>query len=704
MTIPMNHMRFLAMAVVFGFTAAQAFVSGPKTTAHWKFNTEFLTGKGFRNLAPNANPDLPFLPWKAPVVLKESDGKQGVFCSRKEYGQLPYHLDLTAGNSEKVISYGARIRLDTIRKDYSSFVAGFYNSHRFMVDTGGGFHLGIQNVGVKRPQQWLRTDSEKNQPLVEVKKWHEVVFTIDATDPNRVLGYFFLDGKQQRNPHFQVNDDGVLSTNMDPFQVCKDPSDPGPPWYGSPLHGLMAELIIEKGYLIDPTLPHTGPLNNRVNLGIPSMDAKPGDTIKIPVILTNYSERSLSSIQFNLGYKETFAELLSVEKVGLANEWTLSWNPRGGGKADIALGGAQSPLFYSEGAVLKLVFHVKESTSKGSQTNLTLDDAKVDENRQLEVSTSSGKLYVRDPVRYGDVDGDGDVDLEDASIVLQYVVGLKTLPDLKLPSFTLKIVDVSRNGEITSYDAALILQYAAGLLSDFPALKTAAPKASAASFSKPGPDIQLTIPDPEPDASAPGVYLYRITGQGLEALHSAEFTFTIDPAIVTGIDDMRNLLPKSRLQAVNPQKGTLAVHAASWIATDKFQDFSKGLFLLRARQSKPGNGITIHSAYLNEGRLTGNFKSATVRSAAVGNFSEKVLNPSPKVRVLQGFIEVQGSDKTSMKVRIHDLSGRLVLARKLSTTKGANQKISLDGLPRGALIYDVSHSTGHLRGTLFRLH
>lgn len=67
------------------------------------------------------------------------------------------------------------------------------------------------------------------------------------------------------------------------------------------------------------------------------------------------------------------------------------------------------------------------------------------------------------PPRPGDVSGDGVVTAYDASIVLQYLVGLTILsPEQQ------EAADVTDNGNITALDAALILQYTVGLITKFP--------------------------------------------------------------------------------------------------------------------------------------------------------------------------------------------------------------------------------------------
>jgi hypothetical protein len=65
----------------------------------------------------------------------------------------------------------------------------------------------------------------------------------------------------------------------------------------------------------------------------------------------------------------------------------------------------------------------------------------------------------------GDVSGDGRITAFDASLVLQYVVGLIELSDEQKNN-----ADVTDDDTVTALDAALILQYTVGLITKFPAI------------------------------------------------------------------------------------------------------------------------------------------------------------------------------------------------------------------------------------------
>ncbi|MDP8220066.1 MAG: endonuclease [Candidatus Stygibacter frigidus] len=67
-------------------------------------------------------------------------------------------------------------------------------------------------------------------------------------------------------------------------------------------------------------------------------------------------------------------------------------------------------------------------------------------------------------VNYGDIDGNGEVEAYDASLVLQYIVVLISGWDIE----QITVADVDGNGIIDAYDASLILRYVNNMINIFP--------------------------------------------------------------------------------------------------------------------------------------------------------------------------------------------------------------------------------------------
>lgn len=71
---------------------------------------------------------------------------------------------------------------------------------------------------------------------------------------------------------------------------------------------------------------------------------------------------------------------------------------------------------------------------------------------------------------FGDIDGNGLIEALDASLVLQYVVGIDPVPYAPLPweTWQIAVSDVDGNGEIEAYDSSLIMRFVVGLIDIFP--------------------------------------------------------------------------------------------------------------------------------------------------------------------------------------------------------------------------------------------
>jgi len=107
-----------------------------------------------------------------------------------------------------------------------------------------------------------------------------------------------------------------------------------------------------------------------------------------------------------------------------------------------------------------------------------LDDFITSVTGVVEFSYGAYKLEPRDDLdflfetlTYGDVDENGVIQAYDASITLQYSIGLDPLPvidPLPWEDWRILTADVDGNGEVQAFDAALILQYSIGLITVFP--------------------------------------------------------------------------------------------------------------------------------------------------------------------------------------------------------------------------------------------
>jgi hypothetical protein len=80
------------------------------------------------------------------------------------------------------------------------------------------------------------------------------------------------------------------------------------------------------------------------------------------------------------------------------------------------------------------------------------------EAQNYDISYTNGTLIVEK--KKGDVNGDGSITAQDASLVLQFIAGKITISDGQTDA-----ADVNGDSSITAQDASLILQYVAGKIS-----------------------------------------------------------------------------------------------------------------------------------------------------------------------------------------------------------------------------------------------
>ena len=82
---------------------------------------------------------------------------------------------------------------------------------------------------------------------------------------------------------------------------------------------------------------------------------------------------------------------------------------------------------------------------------------------EYDISIGNESLPFTVVTRFGDISGDDNITAYDASLALQYVVGL-----IELSPEQQYAADVTGDGKVSALDAALILQYSVGLITVFP--------------------------------------------------------------------------------------------------------------------------------------------------------------------------------------------------------------------------------------------
>ncbi len=119
----------------------------------------------------------------------------------------------------------------------------------------------------------------------------------------------------------------------------------------------------------------------------------------------------------------------------------------------------------TEGSTFATVkFKVNEDAKAGTTTELKIVDEVIfdGDSQRMQVNTIEGLIEIIDVI-YGDIDGDGVITPNDASLAFRYFMGYEQFDSLHK-----KAADVDGDGVITPNDASLIFRHFMGYITKFP--------------------------------------------------------------------------------------------------------------------------------------------------------------------------------------------------------------------------------------------
>lgn len=512
-------------------------------------------------------------------------------------------------------------------------------------------------------------------------RWHQVVGTFDG-----VYEKIYVDGKLEGTHHQDVP---PVADDTEPLTLGASNYRGGSYF----LTGLMDEVSIYDRALdaaaIKAEFEGKSP---EVNLGMRAHFGKPGDTVTVPLYLANFLGESLSSAQFTLRFDSSIAILVGVAvDSGLGKDWPLlEWDQNGGNAVAVAMGGAPVPFGYGEGELLRFRFVIKPGVPAGNVTALDLSDVKLDENGAVKATVLPGRILVTRPASlYGDVDGNGEVVMHDANKIILHVIGLLPLPDTSLPDFTLETADVSGNGEITSYDAALVFQYGMGLIDRFPV--------ESATEDGPRPALAKTAAASRMQASSlalegpvsmgGNLYRYRIRGKGLRGLLSGQFGFRISDPVVK-ITRVGSGVKGGRLAQSYVTGGSRLELALS--TNDDVDQDQVDVLEIDAEHATgaSGAGITLVSAYMDEGR----FQGAGI-ATRLGQAGKSRVASAPSMTMAGKLLRIRIASGERLRIEAFDMRGKRIFLREFATAPD-QVELSRSELPKGMIWLKATAQAG----------
>ncbi len=419
-------------------------------------------------------------------------------------------------------------------------------------------------------------------------------------------------------------------------------------------------------------------LLSKINLGMKTHYGKPGDTIIVPIYLTNFGNLSLAACQFSLMFDSNKVSFISTESdSGFGSSWSSQWNKVSSNCTKISLGGLIKPIQYGEGELLRCKFQIKTNASAGDFSDLILDSIRMDERPEISFSKTQGYIQIGKPQKIlGDVDGNGLVDLEDAKKIFKQVVGLDTLKSIS----NRDIEDVSGDGQVTSYDASLIMQHCAGLL---PILNP-----NAKGLTKKSAILgALSIEDPISLGS--GVYEYHLKGSNIQGLKAGEFSVQLATNLIS-VDSVYSGLGVCKIER-KVESDSLKISLATDDAVDQADTY---LWIVRVHQNGNASALKIKSAYLNEGKIQGNFTSQALKPISAQSISPKNLNQSfVQLQIKGRQIQLFLSRNEKVTLQAFNSKGELVFA-KSQIAEGTTITWVCNELPVGVYNYRIKLSSG----------
>jgi hypothetical protein len=429
----------------------------------------------------------------------------------------------------------------------------------------------------------------------------------------------------------------------------------------------------------------------KINFGMKITYAKPGDTIWVPIYVTNYENFAFCAAQFNLRINSSQLSLLTISKdSGLVKNWLLDWNRTATDTIPVAVAGTSDTLKYGDGEFLRCKYLVKSAAHDGDTCLIKMENIEIDEKYHLvDAMNVPGKVIIKNPaVNYGDVTGDGRVTVFDARDILSYVVGMFTLPDsINHPSFTKIVADVSGNAIISSYDAALVFQYSLGMLPDFPVMHQARLfKWAPVSENDDVAHLSIALVS---NSSTDGMK-FNITGDNLTGFVAAEVAVRYD-AGVSNIDKGGIV---TALRGANLQSKIDAENRLIKLAMTTNDDIMTADPVILATITLPPNSVanpsqafSIDRAYVNEGQIRTNVAEGGI--AGIGNNGNKPSIKSIARSVVFKDNKLFVSYSAPVKINLYSLGGKKIDPKVLPSFGNGIHCIDLGHMPSAVYIYRV---------------
>jgi len=462
-----------------------------------------------------------------------------------------------------------------------------------------------------------------------------------------------------------VQGDFEILENQDPGAITSFAFDSGTKTYNivytSPNddeNGAAREVLVrvndpDKGVGFD-VKSYTAPLTGLI-VRVPEITDIRGNQIFIPIQISylppsggaaTLAELDITSMEFTLNFSNVFLVATDVTTQNSIVPWDNPFFHISNGQVDVSMAGVNAIV--DDGDAGFVVCNVQNDAPLNRRTGLELSSVEFNEGT-VTPRVFHGSFYTEE-CKIGDVNGDGNIDAMDANLILQYSVGILTIPNSNYPCFVLEIADVSNDGTISAFDASYILAYSVELISDFPRQSnSSAPELVSKTNTlrtveiktEKTNDVELRVP----------IWL-----DNLHDVYSAELALTYNPDMLEFESVSKTENTQNNMLSVNDNNGLVRIALAA-----DGQAASGNLFIavFSRKQFPEDNLVNLKYIRLNEGLIPVIVKQQELPE------SIKLWQSYPNPSNPETWIPYQLTDSAKVQISIYDVSGNLIRSLSL---------------------------------------
>lgn len=219
---------------------------------------------------------------------------------------------------------------------------------------------------------------------------------------------------------------------------------------------LLVTLILFTTISVIAATDTTNTTNTSPMFSVRSTGGKCGESVYVNVNIEN--NPGITALQLNINYSAADLELVSIEDNKLFSD-SITYSQLNKNPFIISWFSSSSENATNNGTIATLEFKILDN-AKTSDISISYDAENVFDSsfNNVSFSTSSGQITVNKPIS-GDVNKDGSVTIQDATVLQKYLANIVNFDDEQL-----SVADTNGDGNISIADATQIQKYLANII------------------------------------------------------------------------------------------------------------------------------------------------------------------------------------------------------------------------------------------------